>query len=302
MVTACPVASLLQGGTREVKIPAQSAPGPGWRRMGRAWRSRTLLPKPLCSPFPQKSSAWGLQAVMGIAEPQLEGALQVQIHTHMCAHIHIGGAGTYIGMIYYVHTPAEAAGAVPSPAQRGRDSNTRLRGCTGTTAPSRQLPRNLAPRRARPLPEPPFHWSSSCQSAAEQQRIGRQGSGGCGRASCGRLCADLDMVSAGGGRSPGGACSGVHGRRVDAQAVPGGAHPGGTHSGVHARRLSRGVHTRGCMLGVLQGVHTRGAHTRGVPGGCTPRLSHDRGRGKQQPRHCWGFPSSPRLWGVGCRC
>lgn len=109
------MASLLQGGTGEVKVPAQSAPGPGWRRMGRAWRSRMLLPKSLCSPFPPKSSAWRLRAVMGIAEPQLGGALQVQIHTHMCAHIHIGGAGTYIRMIYYVHTPAAAAGAVPPP-------------------------------------------------------------------------------------------------------------------------------------------------------------------------------------------
>lgn len=206
MVTACPVASLLQGGTREGKVPAQPAPGPGWRRMGRSWGPKTLLPKRLCPPFPKKSSAWGLRAVMGIAEPQREGTLQVQIHTHTCAQIHTGRAGTYICMIYYIYIPAAAAGAVPLPAPHSAaGSRTPDSGATGTTAPSRQLPRNLAPRRARPLPKPPFHWSSICQSAAEQQRIGRRGAA----AADGFPAAAFALTSAWWARA-GGVRTGVH--------------------------------------------------------------------------------------------
>lgn len=58
-------------------------------------------------------------------------------------------------------------------------------GCThgtqtrhGTTAPSRQRPRNKPPAEGPPPPATlPFHWSKSCQSSRERRRIGQLGEG-----------------------------------------------------------------------------------------------------------------------------
>jgi len=83
----------------EDEVLAQPALGPGWRRMERSPGIELLPPKPLCSPLPLKYSAQGLRAGRGIAEPQPKGALQVQIHTQTCVHMHIRGVGTHVYMI-----------------------------------------------------------------------------------------------------------------------------------------------------------------------------------------------------------
>lgn len=129
MVTACPTASLLQGGHYwGGEGHGSASPSPRAEEDGEATGIEPSLPKLLCPPSPPKCRARGLHAGMAMAEPQLEGALQVQIHTHMCAHLYIGGCRhTHVYGLIYIHTRGHCRGcaAVPHSAAGARTHDPR---------------------------------------------------------------------------------------------------------------------------------------------------------------------------------